>query len=68
MKIDLTQFEETGFVNQPELAKILGLPRTTVRRLSMEGSMPPFLKLAPKAHVFKTEDIKEWSRKVQLEQ
>ena len=47
-------------LSEYELADLLGVPISTVRRWRLVKQGPPFLKLARSVHKYRTEDVLRW--------
>lgn len=52
--------DTTRFLRAKQVAKMLGIGKSTVWLMSREGRLPSPIKLSPRITVWKAEDIELW--------
>ena len=54
---------EEGLMTEAELARLLHVSLSTVKRLRVSGEGPPYVKIGPRAIRYRREDVEAWLKR-----
>lgn len=60
LECTLSTLPETGFLEEPALAQVLGLKVVTVRNRRSRGEGPPYIKVHGTRVIYPVADLRQW--------